>query len=116
MTSGLEAAFLTYWRTLAPGAPEPEREYRFAPPRRWRLDFAFPEAMVAVELDGGTWTGGRHVRGSGYAADCEKHNAAVLAGWSVLRLTGDMLSGNPVRWIGAIRELVAARAAGEDDL
>src|SRR5687768_16750315 len=31
------------------------------PARRWRFDFAWPELKVAVECDGGTFTGGRHV-------------------------------------------------------
>jgi hypothetical protein len=34
---------------------------------------------------------GRHVRGRGYERDCEKYNAAALAGWIVLRVTTDMI-------------------------
>jgi very-short-patch-repair endonuclease len=71
--------------------PPHEREYRFAPPRRWRFDFAWPERKVAVEVDGGTWTGGRHTSGSGFAADLEKLNAAVTLGWRVLRYTTTMI-------------------------
>jgi hypothetical protein len=37
----------------AAGLPEPIREYRFAPSRRWRFDFAWPAAMLAVEVEGG---------------------------------------------------------------
>jgi len=47
--------------------------------------------MLAVEVDGGTWTGGRHTRGAGFEADCEKLNAAVIAGFRVLRFTGAMV-------------------------
>lgn len=71
--------------------PMPDAEYRFAPPRRWRFDFAWPDRKIAVEIDGGTWVGGRHVRGSGYAKDCEKMNAAVEKGWRVLRFTSDQV-------------------------
>lgn len=67
------------------------REYRFHPKRMWRLDFAFPEVRLAVEVDGGNWSGGRHVRGTGFAKDCEKHNELALAGWRLLRYTVDML-------------------------
>ena len=70
-------------------------EHRFAPPRRWRFDFAWPGKLIAVEIDGGTYSGGRHVRGAGYARDCEKLNRAAELGWRVLRFTGDMVRADP---------------------
>src|SRR5690348_7925662 len=75
----------------AAGLPEPIREYRFAPPRRWRFDLAWPSFRVALEIEGGTWAGGRHVRGEGFERDAEKYNAATLAGWRVLRVTTGMV-------------------------
>lgn len=72
--------------------PHPEREYKFAPGRKWRFDFAWPEQKVAVEIEGGIWSHGRHVRGSGFSADCEKYNAAASLGWRVLRVTDQQLS------------------------
>jgi very-short-patch-repair endonuclease len=69
----------------------PIPEYQFAPPRRWRADFAFPDAMLLVEIEGGVWTNGRHNRGSGFTADCEKYNAAAMLGYFVLRFTPDMV-------------------------
>ena len=71
--------------------PEPVREYRFAPPRRWRFDFAFPDAKVALEIEGGIWTAGRHSRGAGMRDDMEKYNAAACAGWRVLRVHHDLV-------------------------
>ena len=71
--------------------PTPEREYRFHPPRKWRFDFAYPDRKIAIEVEGGTWSGGRHTRGFGFAKDCEKYNQAVLDGWKVLRFTGKMV-------------------------
>lgn len=67
---------------------QPEREYRFSPPRRWKFDFCWPDRMVAVEIEGGVWTGGRHTRGSGFIADCEKYNTAASIGWFVFRFDG----------------------------
>ena len=67
------------------------REHRFHPERRWRFDFAWPAQLVALEVEGGTWIAGRHNRGSGFAADCEKYNAAAIAGWRVLRVTPGMV-------------------------
>ena len=51
------------------------REFKFHPKRKWRFDFAFPEAMVAVEADGGEYcqNGGRHASSSDY----EKINQAI---------------------------------------
>ena len=93
--SELEQTFITLWRQVTPGAPQPEREYRFHPKRRWRFDFAWPAQRVAVEVEGGTWTRGRHSRGGGYRGDCEKYNAATIAGWRVLRFTAGMLKDEP---------------------
>ena len=69
------------------GLPSPTREYRFHPLRRWRFDFAWPRYKVAVEVDGGIYSRGRLVRGSGFERDAEKRNAAVMAGWRVLHFT-----------------------------
>ena len=71
--------------------PTPEREYRFHPVRKWRFDLAWPERKIAAEVEGATWTNGRHTRGSGFVADCEKYNAAALLGWTVYRFTGSMI-------------------------
>lgn len=50
--SELEAAFLYYWRIAAPGLPEPVAQHKFHPSRRWRLDFAWPDYKVSVEING----------------------------------------------------------------
>lgn len=60
-------------------------EYRFHGTRQWRFDFAFIEEKVALEVDGGCFSFGHHARGAGIRKDHEKQNAAVLAGWKVLR-------------------------------
>lgn len=75
----------------AVGLPAPEREYRFHDKRRWRADFAWPDAKLIVEVEGAIWTGGRHTRGAGYEKDAEKYNTAALDGWTVLRFTGNMI-------------------------
>lgn len=75
----------------AAGLPAPQLEVRFHPTRRWRLDLAWPDRLIYVEVDGGTWIGGRHNRGQGYERDCEKLNAAAVAGWRGLRVTTAMV-------------------------
>ena len=79
-------------------------EVRFHPERKWRVDVAvaprpvFVNAStgewrarasdaIAVEIDGGAWSRGRHVRGAGFVADMEKQNALTELGWRILRFT-----------------------------
>lgn len=80
-------------------------EYRFAAPRNWRFDFAFPSLHLAIEIEGGARSGGRHTTGSGFAADCEKYSAAAILGWSVIRATGEQVkNGQAITWtITALR-------------
>ena len=65
----------------------PVAEYRFDDTRKWRFDFAFTDARVALEVEGGVWTGGRHTRGSGFVKDIEKYNRAAELGWRIVRTT-----------------------------
>lgn len=71
--------------------PMPEREHKFHPTRRWRFDLAYPARSLAIEVEGGVYSGGRHTRGKGFTDDCEKYNQAVLLGWRVLRFTTAMI-------------------------
>ena len=85
--------------------PEPEREFRFHPVRKWRFDFAWPAYMLAVEIEGGVFVTGRHSRGLGMLADMEKAATAMLMGWRVLRVGGKHVkSGAALGWIAALLE------------
>lgn len=66
--------------------PIPKEEFRFNQLRKWRFDFAWPEHMLALEVEGGVFSGGRHTRGAGFAKDMEKYNEAAAAGWRVIRV------------------------------
>lgn len=90
------------------GLPAPQTEYRFHPTRRWRFDFAWPDAALALEVDGGVFLagGGRHTRGAGYRADCEKFAEAAIANWRVIRCLPDQVTdGTAVQWV--TRALIA---------
>jgi very-short-patch-repair endonuclease len=91
--------------------PEPQREYKFSNSRQWRFDFAWPDLLLAAEVEGGTWTGGRHTRGSGFEKDCEKYNCAAIYGWAVLRFTGGMVEDK--RAIYDIQKAIRLAERGE---
>lgn len=59
----------------------------FGKPRKWRFDYAIPEHKIAIEIEGGHWSGGRHNTGAGFVKDMEKYNAAAMLGWRVIRCT-----------------------------
>ena len=88
--SKLEGKFSRLWEAL--GGPPLESEFQFADGRKWRFDFCHVASMTAIEIEGGIWSKGRHTRGSGYLADCEKYNAAATMGYVVFRLTGEMIT------------------------
>ena len=67
------------------------KEYKFHPKRRWRFDYAIPNHKIALEVECGVWTGGRHSRAQGFLGDMEKYNTATLMGWRVFRTTPDDL-------------------------
>lgn len=92
ISENLEAIFAIQIRALR--LPEAQREYQFHPKRRWKFDFAWPHLRIAVEIEGGTYTNGRHVRPEGFRRDCEKYNAAALLGWQVYRGDVKMVKNN----------------------
>lgn len=75
----------------AAGICEPVPEYEFHPHRKWRFDYAWPLQRIALEVDGGIWSQGRHVRGAGRKADMEKFTQAARFGWRVVYFEPDEL-------------------------
>ena len=91
-----------WYHALVLELPLPVMEYCFAPPRRWRFDLAWLDQRLAVEIDGGVWTQGRHTRGSGVVKDCEKFAHAAIHGWRVMRVVPQQVkNGQAIRWIEA---------------
>lgn len=82
------------------GFPDPATELVFHPKRRWRLDYAWPTRMIAVEIHGGIHSGGRHTRGNGFVEDRAKMNEAALLGWTVLEVTPEHVKSGQLRaWL-----------------
>ena len=79
--------------------PEPVPEYQFHPTRKWRFDYAWPLHMLALEVEGGIWTQGRHTRGAGALKDMEKYSEAAILGWRLLYVTPDQARGDAIEFI-----------------
>ena len=82
-------------RTIRDWGLEFTIEFLFHPDRMWRLDYAIPSRKIGIEIQGATYTAGKHTRGTGYANDCEKLNAAQCLGWRVLWYTTQQLRADP---------------------
>jgi very-short-patch-repair endonuclease len=84
--------------------PKPTREYRFHDTRKWRLDFAWPDYKLAVEIDGGVH-GIREKRGR----DAEKSRALNDAEWRVQRYTSEDIRDMPVQVIEEVARILRER-------
>ena len=62
-----------------------EREFRFHPERKFRLDFAWPEAKIGIEFDGVMMRTVGHNSLAGILRDSEKSNLAQALGWRIFR-------------------------------
>lgn len=84
------------------------KEYKFHDKRRWKFDFAILNNSgkdLAIEIEGGAFTQGRHTRGAGFVKDMEKYNHATLLGWRVLRFTPQqVLDGSAIAFIRRVLE------------
>jgi len=120
--SALEDQFLKLWKSKYRSIPL-EREYsdieawetdylerKKEKPRsrRYRLDFAHPETRTGIEIQGAVYSGGRHVRGSGYERDCRKYNIAYTSGWTIFLLTSAM--AKDATWHAMIASHIACRS------
>lgn len=80
--------------------PNPLREFQFMTSREWRLDYAWPDFMLAVEVQGMV-----HRIKARFLADVEKLAYAQMHGWTVLLIAGqDIRSPRGVMWLQTLLE------------
>lgn len=98
------------------GLPVGVAELMFHDERDWRFDRAWPDLALAVEIEGGIYSGGRHTRGYGYEQDLVKYAEATVQGWRLLRVsTGQVSNGRALGWLRAMMALPANPCAPLQD-
>lgn len=104
--SVIETKFL---RTLVQaGLPLPARQYRVR--QRGRVlavvDFAYPRARLAIEVDGYRWHSGR----ARWEYDLARRNRLTAIGWRVIHLTSRGLDHRPHHVVHMVAEALSASA------
>jgi very-short-patch-repair endonuclease len=86
-------------KRLAPHMAQPIRDYPFD---RYKIDLAWPSAMLAIEVDGGQHAagGGKH----GSRQDYAKTRRMTVARWRLLRFTAGEVRDDPMSVIKEIQE------------
>ena len=80
------------------GLPEPVQQQPVAiGNRHYRIDLAYPEHKIAIEIDGWEY----HRSRSAFEDDRNRANDLVVAGWHVLRFTSDITDAQAVATVAA---------------
>jgi len=116
-----EEAFLFWCKAMK--FPVPCRNFRFMRDRKFEIDFAWPQWLIGVEIQGGIWLagGGAHSRPAQILRDLVKHNLLIERGWRVWEFTPDqVISGEAVQSIApaidaAFEADVLTQDAAEDE-
>jgi len=90
----LENSFHSHWVLMFGDLPEPVRQHPILNPetnRHFKLDFAWVEEKLAVEIQGGAWGKGGHNTALGQAHDYARHNYLTRIGWRILYFNSPML-------------------------
>jgi hypothetical protein len=87
------------------GLPPPLTQYRVLRDGREiaRVDFAWPDARLVVEVDGYRW----HSSPAALKRDHRRQNRLELAGWTVLRFTADDVRDEPASVVAEINDALA---------
>jgi very-short-patch-repair endonuclease len=85
---------------VAGGLPEPVQQHRLTlGSRRCRIDLAYPDLKLAIEIDGWEF----HRTRTAFDEDRARANDLVVAGWHVLRFTSTMTDEQAVETTAAAR-------------
>jgi very-short-patch-repair endonuclease len=77
------------------GLPPYERQHAPLEDRKFRIDFAWPDRMIGLEVDGAV----HRIKGS-FKQSFERNYQLMLLGWTVLHVGGDEVrKGIAIQWI-----------------
>lgn len=76
-------------------------EHQFHETRKWRFDFAYPDELLGIEVEGIVNAGekSRHTTWAGYTEDCIKYSEAAVLGWRLIRVTQEMVKSGMAIWL-----------------
>lgn len=109
--SVLEAKMLRVIRRN-PTLPEPVRQWEVRDRGRLvaRVDFAYPEQMIAIEADGYRW----HSDVAAWQRDLERRNTLTRLGWTMLNFTWDDVHRRPRHVAETICAAISRRSVPEN--
>lgn len=64
---------------------EYQKEFKFCPSRKFRMDFCITDLKIGIEYEGIFSRKSRHTSLKGYMGDIEKYNLATKMGYKILR-------------------------------
>jgi hypothetical protein len=102
MSKHVDLAEILAAQLRAVGLGHFQREQKFHPTRKWRIDIAFTADLLAIECDGFAAGGkpGRHQRPAGVRQENEKLAELAIAGWRVIHAERTQIkSGEALKWI-----------------
>ncbi|MGH2697765.1 MAG: DUF559 domain-containing protein [Actinomycetota bacterium] len=104
-TTILETKLVRLLRTGKVPVALPQHRFREHGKLVARVDFAYPDQRLVIEVDGSRWHAGRRAR----VKDAERDNYLNLQGWTVLRFTWFDLVQRPDYVLAQIRRALGIR-------
>ncbi len=82
------------------GLPQPQTEWYAVDGRNWRLDFAWPDRKLGIEVQGYA----HRIKGR-FEADIEKRAILMLKGWKIMEVSGKSIKdGVAIEWVKRLLE------------
>lgn len=82
-----------------------EQHYRAIPGKNFKFDF-YVKPDILIEINGGNWIHGRHIRAADIEYEYARMNLAVLNGFKMLVYGTDIVVKNPMKIVEDLRKLI----------